>query len=138
MAKIVAQMLVRLGYGTVSASGGLEGLGRLAEESFDAVLSDVQMSGMGGFELLHEIHLRHPQLPVILMSTFAEEETRQIALAWGAVALLSKPFELEDLRAALRLALEDTSREQEGPPCPAPEPERPVRKRPTQKNFGRL
>lgn len=104
VAKQVGQMLVRLGYGTVLVSGGSEAVGRMAEERFDAVISDVQMSGMNGFELLYQIQVRHPNLPVILMSAFAEEQMRETALYWGAAELLLKPFGPEELEAALKSA----------------------------------
>ena len=104
VAKIVAGMLVRLGYGTVLVSGGLEAVGRVAEEHLDAVISDVQMPGMNGFELLYEIHVRHPRLPVILMSVFADQQMRETALYWGAAELLHKPFGPEELESALKSA----------------------------------
>lgn len=109
MAKAVGQMLVRLGYGAVLTAGVYEALGRLVEERFDAVLSDVRMQGMNGLELLQEIHVRHPHLPVILMSVFANEPMREAALDWGAAALLCKPFGLEELETALKSACGEAS-----------------------------
>lgn len=82
---------------------GEEALNRLAEERFDAVISDVEMPGMSGFELLQQVHLRCPHVPVILMTAFYEDETRELAVAWGAKALLRKPFSGEEVAVALHL-----------------------------------
>jgi CheY-like chemotaxis protein len=73
------------------AASGNEAMDRLAADSFDLVISDVQMPGMSGYDLLHNIQMHYPDLPVILMSVFAEEGMRDLAVAWGAVALLEKP-----------------------------------------------
>jgi CheY-like chemotaxis protein len=103
-AKIVMRLLVREGFTTILASSGEEAMNRLAEEAFDAVISDVQMPVMDGFELLQNIHIRYPAIPVILMTAFLEEGMRESALAWGAAGLLQKPFSREQLKAALASA----------------------------------
>lgn len=106
--KIMA-MLLELewqGCSIAFAASGNEAMDRLAADSFDLVVSDVQMPGMSGYDLLHEIQTHYPGLPVILMSVFAEEGMRQLALEWGAVALLEKPPCEGALTAALQSALQ--------------------------------
>ncbi len=103
-AKIVTRLLVREGFAAILASRGEEAMNRLAEEEFDAVISDVQMPDMADFELLQNIHIRFPGLPVVLMTAFWEEGMRETALAWGAVELLKKPFSREQLKTALARA----------------------------------
>ena len=109
-AELVARLLVQQGFRTGLASDGEEAMNRLAEELFDAVVSDVEMPGMSGFELLQNIRVRYPRLPVILMTSFFEDEKREAALAWSAAALLQKPFAGEQLAVALGAALPRTGK----------------------------
>ncbi len=55
------------------ASNVDEAMSRLEEQRFDAVLSDLDTARVNGFELLRAIHLRHPGVPVILMTTMFDE-----------------------------------------------------------------
>lgn len=106
-AQIVARLAVRAGMHAALAADGTDALNWLAEqqEPFDVVVSDVEMPGMSGFELLHEIRLRHSRLPVILMTAFFDEEKREAARAWGAANLLKKPFGSCELSGAVNAAL---------------------------------
>jgi CheY-like chemotaxis protein len=102
--EIVGRLLVRQGYRVSFAASGEEAMHALAEEPFAAVISDIEMPGMNGLELLQNVHLRYPQTPVILMTAFYSDELRDSALAWGASALLKKPFSGEQLAGAIRSA----------------------------------
>ncbi|EIK53985.1 two component, sigma-54 specific, transcriptional regulator, Fis family protein [Stutzerimonas stutzeri TS44] len=65
----------------------------LREEAFGLVVSDVNMPGMDGHELLGVIRQRHPQVPVLLMTAFGAIERAVDAMRQGAVDYLLKPFE---------------------------------------------
>jgi len=104
-AEIVGRLLQRQGYRATLIFCAKEALRRLASEQFDAVISDVEMDGMSGFELLTQIRLRHVFLPVILMTAFFDEEKRVVAQFSGAVALLRKPFSDAELDAILRASM---------------------------------
>jgi two-component system response regulator FlrC len=80
-----------VGFNAVLAANAEEALNRLAEEQFVTVISDLEMPGMNGFELLQTIRLLYPEMPVILMSAFWDEERREAARACGAQATLQKP-----------------------------------------------
>ncbi|MGV8843789.1 MAG: sigma-54-dependent transcriptional regulator [Pseudomonas sp.] len=69
----------------------------LAEEPFSLVLSDVNMPGMDGHQLLALIRVRHPHLPVLLMTAFAAVERAVDAMRQGAADYLVKPFEPKSL-----------------------------------------
>lgn len=103
--QIVARLVVRLGMRSALAADGEDALNWLAEEAFDAVISDVEMPRMSGCELLQQIHFRYPNVPVILMTAFFDDERREAAQAWGAAELLKKPFGSRELAAALVTAL---------------------------------
>jgi two-component system response regulator FlrC len=65
----------------------------LTEESFGLVVSDVNMPGMDGHQLLAQIRARYPQLPVLLMTAFGAVERAVDAIRQGAADYLVKPFE---------------------------------------------
>ncbi|MDF9757974.1 two-component system response regulator FlrC [Pseudomonas sp. TE6288] len=70
-----------------------EALRAVAEESFALVVSDVNMPGMDGHELLAQLRRHHPHLPVLLMTAHAAVERAVEAMRQGAVDYLVKPFE---------------------------------------------
>lgn len=85
----------------------------LAEESFSMVISDVNMPGMDGHQLLGQIRNRYPQLPVLLMTAYGAVERAVEAMRQGAADYLVKPFEprtlldLVDRHALGRVAVTD-------------------------------
>jgi CheY-like chemotaxis protein len=83
------------------AGNGEEALQRLAKTPFVAVISDVDMPVMDGFELCRNVRLLYPETPVVLMSGLITEERRQTALASGATEFLAKPVTIEQLAAPL-------------------------------------
>lgn len=102
--EIIGRLLVRQGYRVAFAASGEEAMFALADEPFAAVLSDIELPRMNGLELLVNIQQRWPHLPVILMTAFDVDERRDAARAWGAAALLQKPFSGEQLAQAIRTA----------------------------------
>ena len=103
---VVARMLERLGYNVVPAEDGVAALERLKEHNgpVAAVLLDLSMPRMGGSEALQHIRERFPNLPIVLMSGYTEQEvaSKLIERAGDGVAFLQKPFLPEDLIGALR------------------------------------
>lgn len=89
--------------GCVSASEALERLGR---ESFDVVISDVNMPKCGGIELLQMIRKLHPSLPVIVMTGRPSADVERRAIEHGASSFLIKPIMPANLRSAIESALE--------------------------------
>ncbi|PAU54367.1 sigma-54-dependent response regulator transcription factor FleR [Pseudomonas indica] len=74
-----------------------EALVVLAQEPFGLVVSDVNMPGMDGHQLLALIRARYPQLPVLLMTAFGAVERAVEAMRQGAADYLVKPFEPKTL-----------------------------------------
>jgi DNA-binding NtrC family response regulator len=80
-------------------------LDRLAgeiEPKLVAVLSDINMPGMDGLELLGEIKQRFPELPVMMVTAYGDDERRRQATKCGAAEFLTKPVDFEYLKAQLR------------------------------------
>jgi CheY-like chemotaxis protein len=87
------------------AASGVEALDRLAEEiqpTLIAVLSDINMPGMDGLELLAEIKQRFPNLPVMMVTAYGDHDRRRRARELGAFEFLAKPVDFDQLKAQLR------------------------------------
>ncbi|MEY2934851.1 MAG: hypothetical protein RL033_5600 [Pseudomonadota bacterium] len=95
------------GYETTAASSYQEALERLGERSFDVLLTDLRMTGPDGLELIRAIHAVSPSTRPILMSAYATARDSQTALELGAVRVLCKPFETDELLEAVRRALDN-------------------------------
>jgi two-component system response regulator FlrC len=89
----VCDTLELAGLAVVSAGGGDEALQLLAERTVSLVVSDVRMRPIDGITLLKEIRYRHPYLPVVLMTAFADVDRAVEAMRAGACDFLLKPFE---------------------------------------------
>jgi CheY-like chemotaxis protein len=76
------------------AASGAEALDRLSEEfrpAVVAVLSDINMPGMDGLQLLAEIKQRFPDLPVMMVTAYGDEERRRLAAEYGAAEFITGP-----------------------------------------------
>ena len=78
---------------TVAAGSGEQALECLAKQRFDMVISDVNMGGMDGHQLLDEIKKLYPFLPVLLITAYASIDRSVRAIQAGAVDYLVKPFD---------------------------------------------
>jgi CheY-like chemotaxis protein len=106
--KLVERRLAQIGLKTQSAEGGREALDLLGREAFDAVLLDINMPGMDGFEVLKAIRAREQGslLPVFMLSAEDNKETVSRCYELGADDYLLKPFHTADLHARLAVALD--------------------------------
>lgn len=98
-------VLVGAGYEVVMASDGEEAWRLLRDQAVDAIVSDVQMPGIDGFELARRVreHARFGSVPVVLVSSLAKPEDMQRGLAAGADEYVVKgPLEQDALLAAVR------------------------------------
>ena len=87
------------------AASGTEALDRLADEiepALIAVLSDINMPGMDGLELLAEIKERFPDLPVMMVTAYGDDERRRRAAEHGAAEFITKPVDFDQLKEQLR------------------------------------
>ncbi len=70
----------------------------------DAIVSDIRMPGMSGFELIKEIHNLHPDLPVIIMTAHSDMDSAMTAYESGAFEYLPKPFDINEAIELVRRA----------------------------------
>lgn len=106
--KVLARQLGAAGYEVVTAQDGEQALGELRESRFDALITDIEMPRLNGFELL-ELVRRRPadrDLPTIVVTTRTGGKHRELAERLGATAYFSKPI---DRHALLDTLAEVTS-----------------------------
>jgi CheY-like chemotaxis protein len=83
------------------ANSATEALARVAsttEQSLILILSDINMPGMTGLEMLPKVKQLRPEVPVIMITAYGDAETKRKALASGASGLLTKPIDFTLLR----------------------------------------
>ncbi len=86
------------------ADSGEEALQNLTgglEPKVMLILSDINMPGMSGFELLKEARQRWPHLPVAMITAYGDDDSRQKAMRAGASYFLSKPLDFDELRGRI-------------------------------------
>ncbi|GBC79617.1 Sensor kinase CckA [bacterium HR09] len=101
--KSLQQLLAALDYDVVTASGGQQALELLAAcgETLDAVILDLLMPEVSGFEVLEVLRKRFPKLPVVLSTGYAPDDKVRQALVSGPTAFLQKPYTLGQLEETL-------------------------------------
>lgn len=96
-AQSLERVLRAQGFAVTLADRGDEGLARAQAETFDAVVTDLRMPGLGGLDLVRLLHEAKPRLPIVLMTAFGTTETAIEATKFGAFEYLLKPFEMPEL-----------------------------------------
>jgi putative two-component system response regulator len=104
------QVLTRLmesdGFACAEAANGVEALEYLAHTSVPVLLSDLSMPKMDGVELLGHVRARHPDVAVVMITAVADVDAAVRCLAAGAMDYLTKPFNIDEVRARVSKALE--------------------------------
>jgi two-component system KDP operon response regulator KdpE len=93
------------GFSTREASSGEEALVALHQHTFETVLLDVNMPGIGGMETCRRIRHMFPLLPILMLTVRDEEKDKVEALDAGADDYITKPFQFPELTARLRSAI---------------------------------
>jgi DNA-binding NtrC family response regulator len=99
--EVMEMELPRRGHRVTVCADGAAALAALEEDSFDCVISDINMPGMDGFELSRKIRVAHPDLLVMLMTGRSTEEHMLAALREGLFDYLKKPVSMADIDSAL-------------------------------------
>ena len=81
-----------------SASEALVRAREIGEPSLILILSDINMPGMSGLEMLPQVRAKRPDVPVIMITAYGDAETRKKAIERGAEGLLTKPIDSSLLR----------------------------------------
>ena len=86
----------------LSASEALDRLDEEIEPQLIVILSDINMPGMDGLALLREIKKRRPELPVMMLTAYGDDERRRNAADCGAADFVTKPVDFDYLKTRLR------------------------------------
>jgi CheY-like chemotaxis protein len=89
-----------------SAPAALQRIGEAEGVSLILILSDINMPGMTGLELLPKAKAMRPDVPVIMITAYGDAETKRRALEDGAEALLTKPIDFVALRTEIDTRIE--------------------------------
>ena len=84
-----------------SASLALQRIAAAHDQSLILILSDINMPGMSGLELLPKAKAMRPDVPIIMITAYGDAETKRQALEKGAEALLTKPIDFGTLRSEI-------------------------------------
>lgn len=74
-----------------------KGLLKIKEQSYDLVISDIQMPDMDGFTMIRRIREFNSSVPILVISAFGEKDVMSKARAAGATEIIEKPFDREKL-----------------------------------------
>jgi CheY-like chemotaxis protein len=89
-----------------SARMALERITDAGDQSLILILSDINMPGMNGLELLPKAKAMRPDVPIIMITAYGDAETKRRALERGAEALLTKPIDFGVLRGEIETRVE--------------------------------
>ena len=103
---ILARLLSAEGFACRQAGNGREALAELEREPADLVVSDIRMPEMDGIQLLPEVRRRWPDTAVVMVTAVSDVKSAIWCLTQGALDYVAKPFQVEDVQARVRQALE--------------------------------
>lgn len=115
LCRLIKEYLEPMGYVIVPAYTGPEGLALAISESWQAVILDVMLPGMDGFEVLRQLRQKSA-VPVLMLTARGEESDRIVGLEMGADDYLPKTFSSRELLARLRAVIRRSSQSAEEKP----------------------
>jgi two-component system response regulator PilR (NtrC family) len=106
MREMLEIFLAREGYSVAACASGSEALRHLSHEDFDLVITDINMPGLSGFDLLREVREKDPGLPVLMITAYGSPDSAVQAMKKGATDYLTKPFRIEEVKTRIGGPLE--------------------------------
>ncbi len=91
---LLSAFLDAKGYSVCTCPNGQQALEAIEQDEYDLVISDIEMAGVNGFELLRQTRLHYPRIGIVLMTGYEEAHPLSAALRAGADGYISKPFTL--------------------------------------------
>jgi DNA-binding NtrC family response regulator len=110
MRRLLELILGQEGYRVDSVSSGQQGIEKLGDQSasngYDLVLTDLQMPGLTGMDVLEHVRKALPEMPVLIVTGFGTVKTAVEAMKKGAYDYIAKPIDNEELKCVVKRALE--------------------------------
>ena len=91
----------------LSGAAALDKLDGCIGQQIILLVSDINMPGMSGLDLIPEVKARRPDLPVFMISAYGDDDRVQMALARGASKFITKPVDFPQLKQHVSLVVED-------------------------------
>ena len=110
---LIVRFYSTIGYTAVAVASGEEALEQLAEGNIDAVVTDIQLPGMNGTELVAKMKEHYPDVPIMVITGYSDIHIAIDVLKNGACDFIVKPCNLTSLQESTRIALEKTRVEME-------------------------
>jgi DNA-binding NtrC family response regulator len=107
MCELLSEVLIGEGFSVLTIKESFEASKVLAREEFDVLITDLQMKGLKGLDLLDETKRVAPLTPVIIMTAFGTIESAIKAMKMGAYDYITKPFQMEEIVLTVKKALEN-------------------------------
>lgn len=101
----ITMLIENQGFKVIACKNAAEALEKFNEHEVDAVLTDIIMPAISGIELLEEIHAVNPEMPVILMTAYADLDIAVNAIKKGAFDFIIKPYKTEQLAHSIGKAI---------------------------------
>ena len=105
---LMVTFLSRLGHSCITAVDGVDALDKMKSNEIDAVVTDIKMPNMDGITLTSKISIQYPDLPIMVMTAFEEEDTAGLAVCAGARDFIRKPFSLNEFSIRLHKMINDS------------------------------
>jgi two-component system, response regulator, stage 0 sporulation protein F len=99
---LLNEVFQKEGYNTYQAANGLQALDIVKKHDPDLVLLDMKIPGMDGIEILKRMKVIDPNIRVIIMTAYGELDMIQEAKELGAIMHFAKPFDIDDIRSAVK------------------------------------
>lgn len=94
---LLDRLLTRAGYSVTIVDSAEQGLARLADVDFDLLITDKNLPGMDGLEVVRRARGTRPRLRTLLITGFPTPETREQAMELGVFAFITKPFGVHEI-----------------------------------------
>ncbi len=104
--KNLEHILKKEGYIVVTADSGEEAIEKLDANVFDVVMTDLKMKNLNGIGVLEKAKIKYPDTQIIMLTAYATVDSAVEAIKRGAFHYISKPFQLDEVRSTIKLAIE--------------------------------
>ncbi len=111
--EMLSILLQRQGYQVEQATDGVAALSMAQEDSYDLIISDIQMPKMNGIELLRQLRSQGNNVTMMMITAFSSTEEAVEAMKLGAYDYITKPFKNDEIRLVIKNALEREQLQQE-------------------------
>ncbi len=100
--RLYSFLLTGSGYNVIEADDGQMALDKLAAQTCDLIITDMNMPRMGGIELTRSLRARNSETYVIMVTAYGTPDTEREAIKTGVNEYITKPFDFEELEGRVR------------------------------------